>query len=77
MNRTYKRNVRLLGKLTRSKRIGYGLSVSQVAAKAGVNYSTVYRFENGATVPRLETITAIIGATEYLHGRRREDGRGE
>lgn len=48
-------------KLMRVKR---GLTLVQLAEKAGLNYNTISQYENGKHAPRIENLWAIAEALE-------------
>jgi len=51
-----------LGRVARRVRDGQGLTLSDVAARAGISAAMLSRLETGRTSPSLETIVSLAGA---------------
>lgn len=66
-NRHYKRNIKALGARVLQRRLDYGVERTDVSRVSGLNTSTIYRFEAGKSIPKLETIELIIRTVENLH----------
>ena len=65
-NGVYARNVARLGAKLRARRCGASIRIVDLATAAGVDKSTVSRFETGRTTPGLDTVERMITAAELL-----------
>ena len=51
--------------IVRKARERQGLTMKQLAAKAGVNYVTIWNIETGKVDPRMDTMLKIMRALDY------------
>lgn len=64
--KNYMYNINTLGKLLNQERNKYKISVKQIAARAGCDNSTIYRFERGDRTNALTTVARILQAFQEL-----------
>ncbi len=62
----YKRNIANLGRVVRQKREAAGIRTADLALVAGIDQTTLSRFESGRTTPGLDTIERVITSLEFM-----------
>ena len=62
----YKRNIAKLGCVVRQKREAAGIRTADLALVAGIDQTTLSRFESGRTTPGLDTIERVITSLEFM-----------